>query len=286
MAPTRPSPRRDPVLLYRIQSDFAAGLAPAQIAERHSLPVYTVTQVLRRDGNPRALPDPYGLAQRRADHRDSALLYWVGYVAACGVVYDGAIPTVVLDVDPRDTAHIESLLADLSERHLGCEYCRSSSRGLQAYIRDRDLGRLLLHWGIPGSDRSSGSVPLHFIPASLLPHFVRGYLEGGRGTPPFGTRTTPASAAAIGKIIFEGPTAFLEALQKALRPQAEGRGTLAVRRGGSGRLTYTGRAALRLLRFAYRDTTRSLPRLDRLRQTLRTSGHDPGNGTRRSRRRG
>jgi len=285
MASTRPSPRRDPVLLYRIQSDFAAGLAPAQIAERLSLPVYTVTLALRRDGNPSALPDPYGLAQRRADRRDATLLYWVGYVAACGAVYDGPVPTVVLDVDPRDVPHVETMLQDLSERHLGCEFCQSSARGLQAYIRDRDLGRLLLHWGIPGGDRT-GSVPLRFVPAALLPHFVRGYLEGGRGTPPFGTRTTPSAAASIGRVVFEGPPAFLETLRKALRPHAEGQGTVAVRRDGTGRLTYTGRAASRVVRFAYRDAARSLPRLDRLRQTLRASGHAARSGRLRPRRRG
>lgn len=269
MASTRPSPRRDPVLLYRIQSDFAAGLAPAQIAEKHSLPVYTVTQALRRDARPRALPDPYSLAQRRPDHRDASLLYWVGYVAACGAVYDGAMPTLVLNVDQRDMGHVDALLADLCEGRPGCEYCQSSTRGLQAYIRDRDLGRLLLRWGIPGDDRST-SVPISFIPTPLLPHFVRGYLEGGRGTPPFGTRTTPASASAVSKIVFEGSAAFLEALRKALRPHAEGAGTLLIRRSGEGVLAYRGRSALRILRFAYRDPARFLPRADRLRQALHT----------------
>lgn len=277
MASTRPSPRRDPVLLYRIQSDHAAGLAPAQIAEKHSLPVYTVTQALRRDSRPRALPDPYGLAQRRPDHRDAALLYWVGYVAACGAVYDGAMPTLVLNVDERDVAHVDALLTDLCEGRPGCEYCQSSTRGLQAYIRDRDLGRLLLRWGIPGDDRSV-SVPISFIPATLLPHFVRGYLEGGRGTPPFGTRTSPATASAVSKIVFEGSAAFLEALRKALRPHAEGTGTLLVRRSGEGVLAYSGRSALRVLRFAYRDPARSLPRADRLRQALHAHPRSPRRG--------
>ncbi|MDQ7843804.1 MAG: hypothetical protein QN141_09045 [Armatimonadota bacterium] len=282
MASTRPSPRRDPVLLYRIQSDFAAGLAPAQIAEKLSLPVYTVTTALRRDGSPGALPDPYSLAQRRADQRDATLLYWVGYVAACGAVYDGPTPTVVIDLDPRDIPHVERMLADLTDRHPGCEFCQSSARGLQAYIRDRALGRLLLHWGIPDGSRAD-SVPLHFIPAALLPHFVRGYLEGGRGTPPFGGRTTPGSVGAIRRVVFEGPPTFLAALREALRPHVDGRGTLVIRRG-TGRLTYTGRAAPRVVRFAYRDADRSLPRLDRLRQTLRLPGPAAQNGRLRARR--
>lgn len=269
MTPTRRIPRRDPVLLYRIQSDFAAGLAPAQIAEKHALPVYTVTQALRRDRRPQALPDPYGLSQRSGAHRDATLLYWVGYVAACGAVYDGAIPTLVLDLDPRDLEHVQTLVDDLCQGRVGPEICRSSTHGLQAYIRDRDLGRLLVRWGIPGDDRSAGSVPIAFIPPSLLSHFVRGYLEGARGTSPLGGRTTPASAGAVRTVVFAGPPAFLDALRAALRPHAGNAGILSVRRAGGGVLTYRGRAAQRVLRFAYRDAARSLPRADRLRKTLR-----------------
>ncbi len=97
--------------------------------------------------------------------------------------------------------------------------------------------------------------------------------DGGKtftdgGTPPFGTRSTPSSAGSVGKVVFEGPASFLEALRKALRPHAEGTGTLLVRRSGEGVLAYTGRSALRVLRFAYRDPARSLPRADRLRQAL------------------
>ena len=44
-----------------------------------------VTQALRRDGNGR-LPDPYVLSQRERGVGDATLVYWVGYIAACGSV--------------------------------------------------------------------------------------------------------------------------------------------------------------------------------------------------------
>jgi len=278
MIPTRP-PRRDPVLLYRIQSDFAAGLAPAQIAEKHALPVYTVTQALRRDRSPHALPDPYALLGRARGSREAALVYWVGYAAACGALYDGPVPTLVLDVDPRDRAHVDTLLDDLCDGRPACEYCSSSTRGLQAYIRDRDLGRLLVRWGIPGVDRSAGSVPVALIPAPLLSHFVRGYLEGGRRRPPFGLQVTPRSLVEVRKIVLAGPPAFLEALRKALRGHVQSAGTLQAGRRGAASLTYRGAAARRLLRFAYRGAARSLPRAERLRRSLRLPVHPNGAGS-------
>lgn len=274
MTPTRRTPRRDPVLQYHIQSDFAAGLALSQIAEKHALPEHTVAQALRRDRDPQALPDPFSIAQRARNGRDAALLYWVGYVASCGSVYDGAIPTVVLDVDPRDRGHVESVLEDLCGGRLGHEYCSSTTRGLQVYIRDRDLGRLLVRWGLPGDDRSAGSVPIALIPTSLLSHFVRGCLEGARRTPPFGMRTTPVSPASVGKVVFTGPESFIAALREAMEPTVLGTGTFRPpTRNGEATLVYEGRAALRVMRFAYRDAARSIPRADRLRRALQTSGH-------------
>lgn len=231
-----------------------------------------MAQALRRDRDPQALPDPFSLAQRARNGRDAALLYWVGYIAACGSVYDGPIPTLVLDVDPRDRGHVETVLDDLCAGRPGHEYCRSTTRGLQVYIRDRDLGRLLVRWGLPGDDRSAGSVPVALIPTSLLSHFVRGCLEGARRTPPFGMRTTPVSAASVRKVVFTGPGGFVTALREAMRPTVLGMGTFTLARKGKATLAYEGRAALRVMRFAYREAARSIPRADRLRRALETSG--------------
>src|SRR3990172_4473226 len=157
MTQARRFPRRDPLLLFRLQTDSAAGLAPAQIAEKHALSLYVVTQALRRGGNGR-LPDPYLLSRRERERErgDATLVYWIGFIAACGSVFDGPNPTLVLDIDTDDLTHVHTLVEDLCDGRPGLESCQSSTRGLQVYIRDRNLGRLLGRSG----DRS-GTGGLH-----------------------------------------------------------------------------------------------------------------------------
>jgi hypothetical protein len=270
MTQARRFPRRDPLLLFRLQTDFAAGLAPAQIAEKHALSLYVVTQALRRDGNGR-LPDPYILSQREREQGDALLVYWVGFIAACGSVFDGPNPTLVLDIDTGDLPHVHTLVEDLCEGRPGLESCQSSTRGLQVYIRDRNLGRIMVRWGIPGADRATEAVPVDFIPRALMPHFIRGYIEGGRETPPFGGGRVPGSLKTIRRVVLAGPHAFLTDLRAALPPDLRRSGTLPAKATGTARLTYDGDNAGDLLRFAYRDATRSLPRAAALQRAFAAS---------------
>src|SRR3989304_3307956 len=166
MTQARRFPRRDPLLLFRLQTDFAAGLAPAQIAEKPALSLYVVTQALLCDGRP------------------------------------------------------------------GLESCQSSTRGLQVYIRDRNLGRLLVRWGIPGADRATEAVPVDFIPHGLVSHFVRGYIEGGRETPPFGGGRVPGSPKTVRRVVLAGPHDFLTALRASLPPELRRNGSVSTRATG------------------------------------------------------
>lgn len=264
---TRRFPRRDPLLLFRLQSDFAAGLAPAQIAQKHALSLYVVTQALRRDGHGR-LPDPHALAGRERERGDGTLVYWIGFIAACGAVFDGPNPTVVLDIDSADLPHVHTLVEDLCDGRPGLESCQSSTRGLQVYIRDRTLGRQLVRWGIPGTDRATEAVPVDFIPRGLVSHFVRGYIEGGRDTPPFGQGRVPGSLRAVRRVTLAGPQDFLTALRASLPPDLRRDGRISGRGSRAATLTYDGSGSTELLRFAYRDVTRSLPRAAALQRGL------------------
>jgi hypothetical protein len=270
MTQARRFPRRDPLLLFRLQTDFAAGLAPAQIAEKHALSLYVVTQALRRDGNGR-LPDPYVLSQRDREQSDTILVYWVGFIAACGSVFDGPNPTLVLDIDTGDLPHVHTLVEDLCEGRPGLESCQSSTRGLQVYIRDRNLGRIMVRWGIPGADRATEAVPVDFIPRGLMPHFIRGYIEGGRETPPFGGGRVPGSPKTVRRVVLAGPQSFLTDLRAALPPDLRRSGTLSAKASGTGKLTFDGDSAADLIRFAYRDATRSLPRAAALQRAFAAS---------------
>ncbi|HEU4798559.1 MAG TPA: hypothetical protein VFT63_06495, partial [bacterium] len=66
---------------------------------------------------------------------------------------------------------------------------------------------------------------------------------------------------------------FVAALREAMQPTVLGNGTFTLTRKGKATLVYEGRAALRVMRFAYRDAARSIPRADRLRRALQTSRH-------------
>lgn len=270
MNATRRFPRRDPYQLFRIQSDFAAGLDLQQVAAKHGMSVPAVTQIVRSRSRDSGLVDPFRLRQDGGRLRTTDQLYWLGYITAAGRLYQrGPAPTLVLDVDPRDVEHVRTLLDDLCEGRPVCEFCQSSRSGLQAYIRDRDLGHLLAQWGVPGANPAEGSVPISLIPPSLLPHFLRGYLEGGRGTSPFGRRSSPASPAAVRLITLTGPEEFVVALRAALsRYHGIGGGTITGRRDGLRLLSYRGRAAKQIMQYAYHNSTRSLPRAARLRQAL------------------
>jgi hypothetical protein len=270
VTPTRRLPRRDPYQLFSIHADFAAGLSPAAIAAKHGLPLSAVTAIVRRRSDDR-LPTPFHLREHARRGQGAVQLYWVGYIAAAGRLFpQGPAPTLVLTVDPHDTAHVAALVDDLCVGHPTCEWCESSRDGLQAYIRDRDLGRMLADWGIP-EDPADGSVPVALIPTALLDHFVRGYLEGG-GRLRAGRR--PA-------VSLTGPPQFVADLRRALaRHAGVGGGTVRTRSDGTVDLTYAGPAARRLLQFAYQDPVRSLPRALRMRAAYGPSLAGTSNGAR------
>ncbi|TMI73798.1 MAG: hypothetical protein E6H05_09040 [Bacillati bacterium ANGP1] len=280
MTPTRRPPRRDPYQLFHIQSDFAAGLAPHQIAAKHGLPLPAVLRIIRRRKDERLL-NPFNLRQGAVRSRGATQLYWVGYIAAAGRLFlQGSVPTLVLTVDRRDTDHVTTMIDDLCTGHPTCEWCESSRDGLQAYVRDRELAQMLAEWGAPGADPSEGSVPVALIPSSLLSHFVRGYLEGGRGMPPFGRRHVPLSHSAVRHIALEGPKEFLAGLNAALSKHAgTSAGDIRARRNGLAILTYRGRAAARIVQFAYRGAERSLPRTASLRHPEEPSRSRNGAGS-------
>jgi hypothetical protein len=276
-------PRRNPYQLFRIQSDLAAGLTPVEIATKHGLPLTAVTRAVRRRANT-GLPDPFHLRGKPATGAGAIQLYWLGYIAAAGRLFEqGATPALVLAVDNRDVDHVRVLIADLCSGHPSCEWCESSVDGLQAYIRDRDLSQMLAEWGTPGADPAEGSVPVELVPRPLLSHFVRGYLEGSRGVPPFGISTSPASLTAVRRVTMTGPAPFITALGTALRQHAGNTaGTIQTRRNGLALLTYRDRAARRIVEFAFRGATRTLARTETIARAVNARPGSRNGGARRS----
>lgn len=191
-------------------------------------------------------------------------MYWLGYVSASGRVYaQRATPALVLDIDPRDLEHVNRLGEDFGDGRIHCELCPSSLNGLQGYIRDREFGKFLVQWGVPGA-ADDVSVAVDLIPSSLLPHFVRGYIEGGHETPPFGGKMTPTVLGSVRTVALMGSEEFLTRLSEALKRHAGVPAGTMTRRNGRGLLTYRGLHARRLMHYAYGDPSPSMPRAARL----------------------
>ncbi|MDR7428068.1 MAG: hypothetical protein QN209_12850 [Armatimonadota bacterium] len=251
--------------IFRMHEEREAGLSPSQIGARHELSGTVIQQLLRPRANT-TLPTPFELAKDPSRLDLGVPLYWLGFITASGRAFHRT-PShpLVLTVDAADLEHVRTMVADLLRTHPTYEFCLSSRDGHQAYIRERDLGEAVTHWGLT-TDPREAAPPVDYIPAALLPHFVRGLIEGQITHPPFGGRA-PASthpSPRVRRVVLPGASRFLEALRLRLldaSPAIEGEVSPV---GASALLTFSGRAALALLRYAYADPVRCSPRANRL----------------------
>lgn len=256
-------PRQAPKRIYEIHADRANGLTVLEIAAKHDLPATTVLGFLRSSMSTCALATPYDFQRRDLTPLARLHAYWLGYIAASGrVLGQNNFCTLILAIHPDDAPHIQSLLADLVVGRATCEFADSSLSGQQVYVRDRPLAEMLIQWGIAGSIEES-AVPLEYIPTPILSHFVRGYLEGSRLSPPFGgTRREPPSPRASGSLSMVGSPALMTQLKRALRSACKAYGgTVKAFNGGSlVQVVFPPQAGARVLEYAYRRPTRSAPR--------------------------
>jgi len=242
-------------MVYAVQATRAGGLTVAEIAAKYNLPVPTVLQLLRAPSQSCALKTPYDFRQGALPARAPAQIYWLGFIAASGRISgENARGTLVLTIHPDDGAHVQTLLSDLIEGYANCEFVDSSLSGRQAYVRNPELARVLLQWGIASTTEQS-SIPLEFVPTALMPDFLRGYIEG---TP---SRSATLSSRLRGSLTLSGASAFIEGLATSLKGLCGTGGTIgSPGQNGLARLTYSPRDSMRLLEFAYRAPTRSSPR--------------------------
>ncbi len=256
-------PRHDPKKIYEIHADRAGGLTVLEIATKHNLPATTVLGFLRSTVNTCALVSPYDFQQQVLMPLAPLHVYWLGFIAATGrVVGQNNFCTLVLAIHPDDASHIQTLLADLVVGRTTCEFADSSLSGRQAYIRDRQLAEKILQWGIAANPEEN-SVPLEFIPAAMLPDFVRGYIEGSRLSPPFGgTRRQPPSPRALGSLSLVGSEPLITQLKRALQSACRAYGgVISPFEGGSlAQVVFPPEAGARILEYAYRHPTRTGPR--------------------------
>lgn len=209
--------RTDPSTIYAARADLAAGLEPIEIAARHNLPLLTVRGFLQTVDIPTALLSPYDLHHEPDGQHTRIQIYWLGYVAASGkVVGQGTSCTLILAIHPQDEQHVDALLRDLATGHSHSEIVDSSLEGRQVYIRDRRLAETLLHWGM-GQQVNEHVLPMDFVPISHIMDFVRGYLEGSRGTPPFGgIREELPIPRSVRTLVVQGAARIIDGLRRVL----------------------------------------------------------------------
>jgi hypothetical protein len=253
--------------ILAIHQERASGLTPSQIGARHEISGVVVQQFLRARTNT-TLPTPFELSREPGGGRALAVpFYWLGFITASGRVYHRtAAHPLVLSLDAGDLEHARTLMADLLRTHPTHEFCFSSLEGHQVYIRERDLGEAVMHWGVT-TDPREATLPLEYVPGTVLAHFVRGLIEGQIHHPPFGGRTRSGAQPSprLRRIVFPGSARFVEALRKRLREVSPTmQGEVGAANGAAALLTYKERAALALLRYAYRDPIRSSPRAVKL----------------------
>ncbi len=254
-----------PEEIYVIHEERAAGLTPRQIGARHEISGVTVSQFLRPRTNT-TLPTPYELSKTPVPPALAIPMYWLGFITAAGRATHRSAPhTVVLSLDVGDLEFVQLLGRDLLRTPASYEFCLSSHDGHQVYIRERDLGESVIHWGVT-TDPREAALPLDYIPAEALPHFLRGLLEGQMRLAPFGGRTRESALPSprLQRLILPGSPFFVEALRRRLRQSSERPdGAVEAMDAAGALLTFRGEAVEAVLRYTYRNPLRSSPRADR-----------------------
>jgi hypothetical protein len=250
-------------MICDVHMAHASGKSHAEIAAKFELSTIAVQALIRAEGQPSGLLTPYGFRRGPLPQNAAVQMYWLGYIAATGRVFcHGSLWTLVLAIHPMDEPHVHLMLKDLVLGHARVEFADSNRDGRQAYVRDRQLAEVLLHWGI-AAEPGEGSVALEFVPTAFIPDFVRGYLEGSRTSPPFGGNQqrapTPRSLRALS---FVGPASLLTDLGRAMHGAFGIRvdEPLPARAPRAAQITLSRTESTKVLSSAYREPVRTGPR--------------------------
>jgi hypothetical protein len=262
-SPTREVPRHDPKIIWAVHAGRAAGLAVAEIAAKHGLALPVVLGFLKSSADSCTLLGPYEFHRAPVTATTAIHMYWLGYIAASGRLFGQSVHgTLVLAIHVDDAGQMDELLQDLTIGHAACEFADSSLSGRQAYLRNPGLARVLVQWGLAESPER-GSIQLEYVPAALVPDFLRGYIEGSRLTPPFsGDGRRLPSPATFERLTLVGAQPLIRDLCTILADEYRiNSGTVTAHKSpGLAQVTFGRPETKRLLTLAYRSPVRSTPR--------------------------
>ncbi len=168
--------------ITRIRAAARKGKPAPEIADLYQLPLRMVEQVLSPVNDVR-LSDPAHLLNARTVAPGLASadvqVYWAGFLTAAGHIYgQGSSLALIVTLGERSQAHVETFMADLTSPGMHCEFCRSSIVGWQLYVRDPNLCKALIAWGIPSDLQGDDPALLDDMPKEFAAPFLRGYLDG------------------------------------------------------------------------------------------------------------
>jgi len=166
----------------RIRAAARRGKTAREIAAAGDYPLKLVEQILAPIADVR-LSDPAQLLHTREAAPGFAAgdvqLYWVGFLRAAGrICGQGTSFALIVTLGERSEEHVETLIEDLAASQVRHEFCRSSLLGWQVYVREQNLCKALLAWGIPSELHGDDPSVLDDIPKVFLAPFLRGYADG------------------------------------------------------------------------------------------------------------
>jgi len=193
----------------RIRAAARKGKTTAEIAEAYTFSLRMVEQVLAPVPDVR-LSDPAQLLNNRAIAAGlpaaETQVYWVGFLTAAGWIRgQGASCALVVTLGDRSEEYMATFMADLATPQLRHEFCRSSLLGWQLYVRDQNLCKMMVRWGIPSELHGDDPAVLDDLPEEFIAPFLRGYVDGQRAAPAAAPRPSTG-------LLFWGTEAVLTAV--------------------------------------------------------------------------
>jgi hypothetical protein len=195
----------------RILAAARRGKTAMQIAEAGDYPLKMVQQIIAPIADTR-LADPAGLLNKRPRAPGvppaEVQMYWMGFLNAAGrICGQGASFALIITLGERSQQHMNTFVEDVATPQVRSEYCSSSLRGWQLYVRDQSLCKALLQWGIPSDLQGDDPTVLDDVPEEFVAPFLHGYLDGNWATP-----GGPASRA--NGLVLYGTEAILDSVNR------------------------------------------------------------------------
>jgi hypothetical protein len=197
----------------RIRSAARKGKTSTEIAEVYGFPLKVVDQILGPLADVR-LSDPADLLNHRAVPAElpaaDVQVYWVGFLTATGrICGQGGSSALIVTLGDRSQEHMDTFIADLTTPQGRNEFCRSSLLGWQLYVRDQNVCKALVRWGIRSDLHGEDLTVLDDLLTEFIAPFLRGYQDG---SPALDAARSPAES-----LVFYGTEGVLAAINAMIR---------------------------------------------------------------------